>query len=341
MRVDGELYIAGTGIFLPPRYNLTEAVSNGLYSTAELNKSQLESVAISEDIYPPDMAILAAKEALEVSGQTPDDIAITLHAYLAFQGLAGWHAASYVHRHSVGNNAPAIEIRQMSNGGLAAISLAICYLRASPHHSAAMVTTSDRFVDVPGGRWAFDEGLVPGDGATACIVSKTQGFARILNISMHSDTTLEAYHRGNAPFCGDPSYLNATTFRDRRRQYLTQEYKSGAGGKQVYGKFFEGVSAVVERALGETQRDKSVISRWILPNFGLRQLEEAFIRPLGIDHKCTTWSWGRTVGHLGAGDHIAALHHLRMHDLLVPGQILALVGVGAGFNWSCALVEIL
>ncbi|MEZ3183138.1 3-oxoacyl-ACP synthase, partial [Streptomyces pimonensis] len=43
----------------------------------------------------------------------------------------------------------------------------------------------------------------------------------------------------------------------------------------------------------------------------------------------------------GAGDPFAGLDHLVTSGALGPGDTCMLFGVGAGFSWSCAVVEIL
>jgi 3-oxoacyl-[acyl-carrier-protein] synthase III len=46
------------------------------------------------------------------------------------------------------------------------------------------------------------------------------------------------------------------------------------------------------------------------------------------------------VGHLGAGDQFAGLAHLVDAGELGAGGIAVLLGVGCGFVWSCAVVEV-
>jgi 3-oxoacyl-[acyl-carrier-protein] synthase-3 len=47
------------------------------------------------------------------------------------------------------------------------------------------------------------------------------------------------------------------------------------------------------------------------------------------------------VGHLGAGDQFAGLAHLVDTGLLHLGQTCVLVGIGAGFSWTVAVLEVL
>jgi 3-oxoacyl-[acyl-carrier-protein] synthase-3 len=334
MRLE-DCHIAGSGLYLPPLQPLSDIVQAGLYSSDQLAVTQLQSIAIAEDAtYPPDMAIAAAREAIADSGHEPADVAIALHAYLAPQGLSGWHAASYIHRFAVGNASPAIEVGQMSNGGMAALSLALAYLGSYAEAPAALITTADRFTDIPHGRWNFDDGLIPGDGATALLVSREQGFARIRSFHSHSDTTLEELHRGAARL-GPETDAEASSFHARK-----QEYFATHSALEAMHKFASGSRRAVAGALASAELEMGQIDRWILPNIGLHELQTYYLNRLGVALESTCWSFGRTVGHLGAGDQFAGIHHLRSTGALRAGQRLAMVGIGAGFSWSCAVIEI-
>ncbi|WP_223874701.1 3-oxoacyl-[acyl-carrier-protein] synthase III C-terminal domain-containing protein [Salinispora oceanensis] len=64
------------------------------------------------------------------------------------------------------------------------------------------------------------------------------------------------------------------------------------------------------------------------------------LRAVGIDAADSTWGWGSTVGHLGAGDQAAGLAHLRDTGALTAGRRVALLGAGGGFAWSTAILEV-
>lgn len=330
-----DVYLAGTGLYLPPVRLVADAVAAGLYTEDQLATTQLHSIAVSEDVHPPDMAVAAARDAIASSGHGSDDIAIALHAHLLTQGLRGWHAASYVHRFAVGNGSPALEVGQMSNGGMAALGLAIAHLGTWSGQPAALVTTADRFEEIPHGRWEFDDGLIPGDGATACVVSRERGFARILSLRTHADTTLEELHRGRAAFAGELSAAgSSSSFRQRK-----QEYFETHSAMTTIKRFSAGSQVAIAGALAEAGVARDEIDHWVLPNIGLHELEAYYLRRLDVPLERTCWQFGRTVGHLGAGDQLAGVHHLRGRGALGPGTRCALVGIGAGFSWSCAVIE--
>lgn len=328
-----DVYLAGTGLCLPPLQSVADAVADGRYHAEQLALTQLHSVAVARDLYPPEMAVAAARDAVAASGHAREEIAIMLHAHLATQGLGGWHAASYVHRHAVGNGSPAIEVGQMSNGGMAALGLAIAHLGTWSDEPAALVTTADRFEDIPHGRWEFDDGLIPGDGAAACVLSRERGFARLRSLRSHSDTTLEELHRGRAPFGGELS-PPPPSFRVRKQQYF-ETHSTIATIKR----FSDGSRVAIEAALADAGVGLEQIDHWVLPNIGRNELEAYYLKRLDVPLERTCWQFGRTVGHLGAGDQLAGVHYLHESGQLQAGTLCALVGIGAGFSWSCAVIE--
>jgi 3-oxoacyl-[acyl-carrier-protein] synthase-3 len=100
-----------------------------------------------------------------------------------------------------------------------------------------------------------------------------------------------------------------------------------------------GHAAVIREALADADMKLGDADWVVLPHFGKRRLEVNYLRPYAIDPARTTWTWSRTVGHLGAGDQFAGLGYLVDTERFRPGQRCVLIGVGAGYNWGCAVVE--
>ncbi|NEE49395.1 3-oxoacyl-ACP synthase, partial [Streptomyces sp. SID8455] len=81
------LFIAGTATYLPPATKVEQAVADGRFDAQDAEDTQLESVCEATDEAPPEMAVAAARDALERSGHQAGDIALLLHACVYFQGL--------------------------------------------------------------------------------------------------------------------------------------------------------------------------------------------------------------------------------------------------------------
>jgi 3-oxoacyl-[acyl-carrier-protein] synthase-3 len=337
MRPDG-LYLAGAAVWLPPATSAAQAVAEGHYDPDEHARSCYESVCVAAAESAPEMAVLAARAALDRAGPDAGEPALVLHASSWYQGLDFWPAASYVHRRAVGggNRAPAYDLQQMSNGGLAAVELAASYLAADPGRAAALITAADRFA-LPGfDRWRSDLGIVYGDGAAAAVLSRRGGFARLASVLTVSDTELESMYRGDDPFRpaagigGQPVDVRA-----RKRAWMARE-----GRHVAVDRIQDALVGTVERALAEAGATLDQVAWAAFPNVGLAPLDEQYLAPLGLERSRSTWAFGRRTGHVGGADQLASLVHLVESGQAGPGDRILLVGIGAGFAWTCALVEL-
>ncbi|WP_030373453.1 ketoacyl-ACP synthase III family protein [Streptomyces rimosus] len=333
-----DLYVTGTGCALPPRMTAQDAVQRELAALAVVQKADIASVTVCDSPEaPPELAARAATVALDRAGTAPGDIGLILHAHVRHQGHQLWAPASYVQRRTLGNGCPAIEVRQASNGGMAALELAASRLCAHPQDGGALLTTGDIWPLPSVDRWRSDPGTVYADGGTALVLSATGGFARISSLVTVSDPELEGMHRigpGSGPATVNPA---RPVDLDVARNEFLDEFGMSYSAARVRS----GQRATIKAALAEADLDLPGIDWFVLPHFGRRRLSSVYFRPFGIDPERTTWSWGRTVGHLGAGDQFAGLDHLVSSGRLRAGQRCLLVGVGSGFTWSCAVVEML
>jgi len=337
MRCDG-LFLAGLAHRLPATMDVEGAVDDGRYDQVERQADAYASVTVAKDEAPPEMAVAAARLALGRAGTPPSGIALLLHASAWFQGVDYWPAASYVHHEVLGDagrHAPALDVQQMCAGAMGALELGASYLAADASRESALITTADRYADPGFDRWRSDvRGIVYGDGAAAAVIGRT-GFARLLSVSTIVDTGLEGMYRGDEPFATAPG--RPVDVRARREAFA-------AAAKLPPGSVAErttsGLTDAVGRTLDEAGLSLGDIGRFVFPNVGLHVLRTRYAEPLGVDVERTTWDWGRRTGHVGAADQLTGLTHLVETGSVAPGDRVLLVGIGAGFAWTCAAVEI-
>ncbi|SDT78874.1 ketoacyl-ACP synthase III family protein [Actinoplanes derwentensis] len=329
------IYVSGVAAHIPGRVRVGDAVADGTCPPRLAAQTGLHTVAVSADESAPDMAVRAADLALKRSGHAPDDVSLLLHASVYHQGHDIWAPASYIQRMAVGNRCPALEVRQLSNGGLGALELAAAYL-AAPGRRAALLTTGDRFGPPGFDRWNSDPGTVYGDAGTALVLSRDGGFARLLSCVTVSDPDLEGLHRGDDPFGALPlAQRRPVNLEVAKKAFVARTGVSYSISRVVAGQA-EALNGALARA-GTTFADV----RWfVLPHFGLRRLTSSYLRPWNLQPEVTTWEWARTVGHLGSGDQFSGLNHLVESGVLRPGERVLLAGVGAGYSWTCAVLEI-
>ncbi|GAA2719579.1 MULTISPECIES: ketoacyl-ACP synthase III family protein [Streptomyces] len=333
---DGELYIAATGTWLPPVESVAEAVADGRCDPAVARAAQVESVTVSRSEPAPEMAARAGRTALARAGAGPGDIDLLLHASFFYQGFDLWAPASYIQRVTLGNQCPAMEVRQVSNGGMAALDLAWAYLHADSGRSAALITTGDRFCEPRFDRWRSDPGTVYGDGGTALVVSRHDGFARVRSLASVSAPDLEGMHRGDDPFGTGPfGHRTVVDLEAHKQDFLARNDLSPTVARVAAAQ-----EGVIKQALADAGSTLEDIDWFVLPHLGRRRLQVTYFARFGIDPARSTWQWSRGIGHLGAGDPFAGLDHLATTGALTPGDTCLLVSVGAGFSWSCAVVDV-
>jgi 3-oxoacyl-[acyl-carrier-protein] synthase-3 len=337
MRYD-DLFIAGLGSYLPKAVPVEEAVLAGRYDAEEQASSGQQAVTVAgDDDAQPDMAVRAGQLALARSNHPGADVCLLLHAVTGHNGLEGWNAAAYVQWHVLGRGGTSMEVRQLSNGAVASVELAAAYLAADPTRRAAMITAADRFSEPAYDRWWSSWGLVFADGASAAVLSRDGGFARVVAAVTRTDPELEILHRGTLPFtavAGPDQY--PVDFRARTLD-SSQFIDFDAAGERIGA----GLVDVVRQATAEAGCAVSDVDHYVVPNFGRELLHKQCVDVLGIDASRTTLSWAAHVGHLGAADQFAGLTYLSESGRLAPGDRVLILGVGGGFNWTCLALEVI
>lgn len=334
-----DVFVAATASYLPAAVETAdEAIATGRYSQSEKVGNGIRAVrTASAEETGPVMAAHAARTAMKRSGLSGEEVGITLHASVSHQGQELWTPVNYVHREAIGGSGITVDIRQGANGGLAGVELAAAHLTARGDR-AAVVTTGDAFRLPYFDRWASDSQQVYGDGAGAIVLSSQPGFARLLSTVSTSDSSLEPIYRGSswidAPFTsGRPVDLAS-----RKTDYLQNKPEGYEG---VIAQMTTHAQSTLSQALAEADTTMEELDHFVHANIAESIVGFSFHHLLGVRRERTPYDWGLDLGHVGAGDQIIGINHLASQGLLKPGQKLATMGVGTGFMWTAAVLEVL
>jgi 3-oxoacyl-[acyl-carrier-protein] synthase III len=336
------MFVAAAGCWLGEPVPVASAVAAGRYSASRCKTLDYASVLVAEDVAPPDMAVRAARSALDQAAIPAADYALLLHSSLWFQGIDIWPAASYIACNSVGRLVPAFDLQQRCNAGLGAMDLAARYLSAGElagrsAGSAALLTTADRFTRPGVDRWNMHDSNVYGDGGTAMVLSTRGGFARVLSIATAADNSLEVLARGDMPF--SPVSSAATTPVDLMAR--SRQHAAADDPVKTYIRYAKVLRAARFRALADAGTRMEDLARVVLPATGQVEGDTQMHDLLGATREQTTWEFGRTTGHIGAGDACAGLAYLLRSNGVSPGDRVMLFGGGAGYTCTAAILEIL
>lgn len=340
MRLPGPLGLSGLSTWIPEeRQTARQAVDQGLIDAETAEELGYAALPVA-DRAAPEMAVLAARAALEKTGTAPAELGMVLHAWMYYQGHDLWSPSHYIADQLGAQQAEPLGIQQVCNGGAAAVAVGAARLLADPALRYILVTTADRFAAAGFDRWRGDYGIAYGDGATALLLHSPE--ERPADLLLHAVATvaapqLERMHRGCDPFGPTPrSVSDLVDIRRTKKAYLEQE------GMEAFARASgESLGTAVERCLAAAglAADDPRLRYVVPPRLGMKTIDMAYAPAL---RKALTaaeiLAVGGDTGHLGAGDAAASLAELHAGRRLASGEFALVVSAGAGFTWSCLLV---
>jgi 3-oxoacyl-[acyl-carrier-protein] synthase III len=304
----------------------------------EFRDTDFISVPIAGSIAPVDMAVRAARQAVQRLAPDHLNIDLLLHSSIAWSGPEGWAPSGYILRELGHGSGTGYEIYQGCNGMLSSLEVAAGLMALAPAPTTAMLTTAVNASTSTVDRWSSaGVGVAMGDGATAAILGNDDGFARVDSICSMMLSDLEAIYRGNTPLRQDTEARPKMEVAARLKEFEASTQQKSIDLQRRFAKAY---SDVAWMALNDVGIRPYEIARVLFSHIGVYQTLVSIMLPLRLPIRRSTAEFGRTVGHLGAGDHVASLDNLLTTGQLSPGDRLLLIGGTAGFNVASAVLTI-
>lgn len=333
-----ETFLSGVGVYLPDTVSIEQAVADGRYPAGLVQLHGLAGAAVAGDLPAPEMALRAATLALARAAHPPTDLDLLIYASSWHQGPDGWLPQYYLQRHLTGDGPLSLDLHGC-NGIFIGFELAASYLAARPDRHAALLVAADNFGTPLLNRWqGGGASYVVGDAGSAVLLTTTPGFARLHAVNTVAISDAEELQRAGEPLFPPGATVGRTVdFVARGEVFQKQLTESGdlATLARIGGELLD----LSHRTLAECGLTIGDISRIASMNCA-RPVTDHLMASLGRTLADSTFDWGRTVGHLGASDQLAALDHLIATGQLHPGDHVLMLGVGPGVIVSCAVVEI-
>jgi 3-oxoacyl-[acyl-carrier-protein] synthase-3/clorobiocin biosynthesis protein CloN2 len=335
-----DTYITGLGSCVPATVAVADAVADGRYPAEDAALHGLTAVAVAGDVPAPELGLRAARAALERAGQDAELVSLLLYATSWHQGPDGWPPQHHLQRQLGLDRALAMELRHGCNGMFSAFELAASHLAAGPVDEAALLVAADNFSTPMVDRWRMGPGYLAGDGASALVLGRRGGFARLLSTCTTAVAEAEEVHRCGEPlFPPGPTLGRGLNFSDRTAVF---NRRAGAGfGTSVWMTVHQQLVTVAGRALAEAGIELGQVARAAFMHYSREIVEHRGMGAIGLPMSRSTFDFGRTVGHLGSSDHIVALEHLLDTGELRPGELVLLASIGPGITISSAVVRLL
>lgn len=268
-----------------------------------------------------DLAVAAAKNAMDMAGKTSKDIDLIIVATTTPDQIFPSTACLVQQKLDI-HGCAAFDVQAVCTGFVYALGIADNFIKAGTSKCALVVgaETLSRILD-----WNDRTTCVLfGDGAGAAIVeaSKEPG---ILSSHLHADGSYE--HLLNVPY----GVSNATEKMLKGEAYITMK------GNEVFKMAVNTLGRIVDETLDANQMSKSDIN-WLVPHQANIRIINATAKKLSMstDHVVVTVN---KHGNTSAASVPLALDTAVRDGRIKQGETVMLEAFGGGFTWGSALLR--
>lgn len=310
--------IAGTGSYLPKKVltnadlmHMVDTTDEWIFSRTGIRERHI----VADDEFTSDLALHAARNAIEAAGIAADTIDLIIVATTTPDKIFPSTACILQRKLGVAG-CPAFDVQAVCSGFVYALSIADNFIKAGSA-KCALVIGAESFSRITD--WT-DRGncILWGDGAGAVIL-QASAEPGVISTHLHADGSYE--NMLHVPRNNDPN----------GRDTVVME------GNGVFKVAVNTLDAIVDETLAANGMQKSDID-WLVPH-------QANIRILQATAKKLSMSMDRVVvtvdihGNTSAASIPLALDVAVRDGRIKRGEIILMEAFGGGFTWGSALIK--
>jgi 3-oxoacyl-[acyl-carrier-protein] synthase-3 len=318
--------VTGVGGYLPDRIVTNEELSKLVDTSDEWirERTGIRQRRQADDGTPvSDLAVEAARRALEAAGRTPNDVDLIIVATTT-PDLTFPAVATIVQRKLGCPVGIAFDVQAVCSGFVYALSVADGFTARGRSKCALVIgaETMTRLMD-----WT-DRGtcVLFGDGAGAVVVEPGEGEGTtadrgLLGWALRADGTKQ-----------DLLYVDGGVSTNRQTGYLRMQ------GNQVFRHAVVNISEAVVAAAADAGVDVPSVD-WFIPHQANQRILEGVARRLGIDEAKVISTVAEHANTSAASIPLALDQGLK-DGRIRPGQLLLLEAMGGGLTWGACVLRL-
>ena len=313
--------IAGTGSYLPAK-TLTNVDLESRVETSDewiyARTGIRERHVAADDEKASDLALQAARKAIEAAGITADQLGLIIVATTTPDMVFPSTACILQAKLGV-KDCPAFDVQAVCSGFVYALSVADQFVRSGQCEYALVVGSEvySRILD-----WGDRSTCVLfGDGAGA-VVLRGDEQRGILSSHLHADGSYANILSAPGSVCGG---------KVSGRPLLQME------GNAVFKFAVKVLSEVADEALTANNLQRSDVD-WLIPHQANIRIIQATAKKLGLSMEKVVATVDRHANTSAASIPLALDEAVR-DGRIRPGQHVLLAGVGGGFTWGAVLIK--
>lgn len=321
--------IIGTGSCLPPKRVTNAALAaqlaeKGIETSDEwiVSRSGISARHYAEpEVQSSDLAVTAARHALEMAGLAPDDVDLIIVATSTPDHLGGFPSTACVVQRKLGitNNCAAFDIQAVCSGFVYAVSVADSLIKSGAHKNVLIIGAEvfSRILN-------FDDRttcVLFGDGAGAMVLTAASG-PGILATKLHSDGRY-------ADILCIPGNGSAGAVEGSAFLYMD--------GPAVFKLAVSVLEKVANEALEIAGLTASQID-WLIPHQANIRIMQSTAKKLGLPIENMVATVDQH-GNTSAASIPLALDTAVRDGRIKAGHNVMMEGVGGGFTWGAVLAR--
>jgi 3-oxoacyl-[acyl-carrier-protein] synthase-3 len=313
--------IIGTGSYLPERVVTNRDLESRIDTTDEwiVSRTGIEARHVAADgEMTSDLALHAARRALDSAGVAPDEIDLIIVATTTPDMIFPSTACLLQAKLGVKQGA-AFDVQAVCTGFMYALSTADLYVKSGMHRCALVVGAEvfSRLLDWNDRRTC----VLFGDGAGAVVLRRSDE-PGLLHSNLHADGSLSHILRV------DGGISHGTI---RGNPFLEMD------GQAVYRTAVRALDDSAHEALSATGLSAAQID-WFVPHQANIRIINSIADKVGLPRERVVTTVARH-GNTSAASVPLALDQAVRDQRIKPGQVVMLQGVGGGMTWGTILLK--
>lgn len=321
--------IIGTGSYLPPKRVTNQDLARqlaekGIETSDEWIVSRSGISArhyAAPDVLSSDLAVEAAKRALDMAGLTPNDIDLLIVATSTPDHFGGFPSTACVVQRKLGiaNGSAAFDVQAVCSGFVYGMSVADSFIKAGTHKNV-LVIGAEVFSRILN----FEDRttcVLFGDGAGAMVLTGSDK-PGILAAKLHADGS-------HGDILCVPGSVSGGALEGSAFLYMD--------GQAVFKLAVSVLEKVANEALDAAGMNASQID-WLVPHQANIRIMQGTAKKLGLPIEKMVVTVDQH-GNTSAASIPLALDVAVRDGRIKPGQNVMMEGVGGGFTWGAVLAR--
>jgi 3-oxoacyl-[acyl-carrier-protein] synthase-3 len=296
----------------------------------------------NENEQPCDMAVIAARRAIEAGKINAGEIDIVIYTNTFLPEYQMWADFAYIQERLNIKKAYSIKINQECNSQMVALDYARAKLLTDQNLKNILIVSAERWDKNYVNRFISAGSCFYGDGASAAIVSADVKDLKIIDMNFFTDGSYAGLHY--IPVGGTISVPNHTNideqgYRFEPRMTCKKHLETKSAKNAFWNAIIDNNIKLINRIMEKHDLKSSQIKAVITYNMG-RAVVQKLCEGLGKSLGESSFYIAQRHGHIGSADVCFNLAKMIQDKKVEHDDYIVILSAGFGFSWGAGIIRI-